>query len=242
MSSLAVATCAGAVGGCSWWFASGVLTVERADAAARLGVLPHAAWLVVSVTLGSLTAFLLQRFTRLNRIEGWFYPLFCTATAVLPWLPLPVPAGALLWAGPSAWLVFGGVAAAIAVTIARAGRGATPTAARRLIGSPRAAWTAAALAAVVYGVTAAYLSPLFPGGDEPHYLVITQSLIEDGDIRIENNHEERDYLAYFEAELAPHSLRRGRNGEMYSVHAPGLPAILVPAFAAGGYPAVVAFL
>lgn len=29
---------------------------------------------------------------------------------------------------------------------------------------------------------------LFPGCDEPHYLVITQSLLHDGDLKIEGNH------------------------------------------------------
>ena len=35
------------------------------------------------------------------------------------------------------------------------------------------------------------------------------------------------------------SIRRGRNGEMYSIHAPGLPALVLPAFAIGGYHGVV---
>ena len=32
---------------------------------------------------------------------------------------------------------------------------------------------------------------LFPSGDEPHYLVIAQSLWRDGDLKIENNHTAR---------------------------------------------------
>ena len=54
-------------------------------------------------------------------------------------------------------------------------------------------------------------------GDEPHYLIITQSLLRDGDIRIENNHQRGDYRAYFAGELPPHSVRLGRNGQMYSI-------------------------
>ena len=36
--------------------------------------------------------------------------------------------------------------------------------------------------------------------------------------------------------------RRGRDGEIYSIHAPGLPALVAPAFALGGYRGVVLFL
>ncbi len=237
-----VAALSGAVAGCSAWLTAGVLTVEGAGSAARLGVLPHPAWLLASMAAGGACVLLLERFSGLKRVRGWYYPLYSTAIVALPWLPIPVPAAALVWAGPSAWFVWGGAAVSIAVAVAPAAKGRPMARARRFLSGPRAAWAAGALGALVYGATAVHLSPIFPGGDEPHYLVIAQSLIEDGDIRIENNYRERDYLPYFQADLAPHSLRRGRNGEMYSVHAPGLPAVLVPAFAVGGYPAVVAFL
>jgi hypothetical protein len=37
-------------------------------------------------------------------------------------------------------------------------------------------------------------------------------------------------------------VRRGRDGRIYSIHAPGLPALVLPAFALGGYRGVVLFL
>ena len=95
---------------------------------------------------------------------------------------------------------------------------------------------------VIFSLAAFHASPSIPGGDEPHYLVITQSLLYDGDLKIENNHRRGDYRAYFGGDLAPHVIRRGRNGEMYSIHAPGLPAMVLPAFAIGGYHGVVVFL
>src|SRR5207245_7082674 len=85
-------------------------------------------------------------------------------------------------------------------------------------------------------------TPLFPGGDEPHYLVITQSLLHDGDLKIENNHQQEEYRAYFNRPLKPDYLTRGADGQIYSIHPVGLPVLAVPAFALGGYRGVVAML
>ncbi|WP_410960367.1 hypothetical protein, partial [Salmonella sp. SAL4431] len=65
---------------------------------------------------------------------------------------------------------------------------------RRLSGG-QAAMLAAALTLLVSGAAAARLTGtvLFPAGDEPHYLVIAQSLWRDGDLKIENNHQRLDY-------------------------------------------------
>ncbi|HXG90728.1 MAG TPA: hypothetical protein VNJ02_20605, partial [Vicinamibacterales bacterium] len=81
---------------------------------------------------------------------------------------------------------------------------------------------------------------LYPGGDEPHYLVMAQSLWRDADLKIENNHTRGDYHAYFALPLDPHYLTRGADGEIYSIHPIGMPVIMAPVYAAGGYSAVVA--
>ncbi len=81
-----------------------------------------------------------------------------------------------------------------------------------------------------------------PAGDEPHYLVITQSLLLDHDLKIENNHRRGDYHAYYGGELRPDYLKRGTDGEIYSIHAPGLSVAVIPAFALFGYPGVIVFL
>ena len=70
---------------------------------------------------------------------------------------------------------------------------------------------AATIALSCYLIAAWELSPRLPGGDEPHYLVISQSLLLDGDLRIENNHRRRDYrdgLERAEARLPPTWNRR----------------------------------
>lgn len=122
----------------------------------------------------------------------------------------------------------------------------------RLI-TPRAIerWTLRRVAAAVFaatvlvsGLAASQLTrtALFPAGDEPHYLVIAQSLWRDGDLRIENNHAREDYREYFPRELEPHYLTRGADEEIYSIHPVGLPVLLAPVYAAGGYDAVVLVL
>jgi hypothetical protein len=80
---------------------------------------------------------------------------------------------------------------------------------------------------------------LYPAGDEPHYLVIAQSLWRDGDLKIEDNHTRGDYREYLSQELAPHYLTRGSDGEIYSIHPVGMPVLIAPIYAAGGYRAVV---
>src|SRR5204862_46559 len=57
-----------------------------------------------------------------------------------------------------------------------------------------------------------------------------------------NNHAQRDYRAFYADELKPDYLRRGTRGEIYSIHAPGLPALLLPAYAVGGASGAVAFM
>ena len=76
---------------------------------------------------------------------------------------------------------------------------------------------------------------LFPSGDEPHYLVIAQSLWRDGDLKIENNHQRGDYREYYDPDLEPHYLTRGTDREIYSIHPIGMSVLLTPVYAIGGY-------
>jgi len=82
----------------------------------------------------------------------------------------------------------------------------------------------------------------YPSGDEPHYLVITQSLLLDHDFKIENNHRRGDYRTYFPLQLRPDYLTRGKDREIYSIHPVGLPILSMPAFAIAGYRGVVAMV
>jgi hypothetical protein len=74
-----------------------------------------------------------------------------------------------------------------------------------------------------------------PHGDEPHYLMVAESLLRDHDLRLEQDYAERRYAAFTDEELAPHYRVRGRAGAIYSVHAIGLSLLVLPAYALGGY-------
>ena len=160
------------------------------------------------------------------------------AVPYLPWLPdrWPVlraaagPARSLLWL-VVCWLIGGGVGSRLQ-KVPRGVQEGTPLLLVFLA------------SAIVFGAAAWRLTgtPLFPGGDEPHYLVITQSLLHDGDLKIENNHQREEYRAYFNRPLKPDYLTRGTDGEIYSIHPVGLAVLALPAFAVGGYRGVVAML
>jgi hypothetical protein len=155
----------------------------------------------------------------------------------LPWVPGPVPAAFLIWNGPLATVLWTAAALALGAHVFWPG-----------LRKWRVGWPASPvmrvwlLSLMLLSAGARFASPSVPEGDEPHYLIITQSLLYDGDLQIENNHRRGDYHAYFGGDLRPDAIRRGRNGALYSIHAPGVPALVLPAFAIGGYHGVVVFL
>src|SRR4051794_3452676 len=158
---------------------------------------------------------------------------------MIPWLPVRLPAALLIWSGGIETLLWVAAAiglAAVAVNDSDFGNfGATVP--------PKTHAAAAAVgSAVVFSVAGWGAAPVIPDGDEPHYLIITQSLLRDRDIQIENNHRRGDYREYSSRDLKPDFIRPGRNGVIYSIHAPGLPALILPAFAIGGYRGAVVFL
>jgi hypothetical protein len=80
-----------------------------------------------------------------------------------------------------------------------------------------------------------------PTGDEPHFLVMTQSLLHDGDFDLRNNYLDEDYLQYFPHHISdPHVIVEGNR--WYPIHSPGLPVLAAPWFAAGGRAGVVVML
>ena len=203
------------------WCAAGTITVAMPDAAARRFALPAPWWvLLVAAAVASF-------------VPAWRRRPVLAAPALLstlPWWPVPLPAIAMIWTGPLAWVpVLAAVGCALGSGPIVALGGVMPRRGRQ------STVLAAAATLVVSAAVAWNVSPRVPEGDEPHYLMIAQSLLADHDLRIENNHRQRDYAAFYHGDLAPDYLKRGRDGEIYSIHAPGLPVLVLPAFALFGY-------
>jgi len=78
-----------------------------------------------------------------------------------------------------------------------------------------------ASAAVVFHARGVQLS-----GDEPHYLMIAQSLVEDGDFDLRNNIREKTYFAYLQVEVRFHGTVH--DGRYRSFHLPGVSFLLLP--------------
>ncbi len=208
---------------------------------------PFVAFLALAV-LGALALAVLVARTRRRdggtaRMGAMVLPIFALLALVVPYLPVVPdwwPALQAL-AGPGLWIVWAMVAAQMAWVL-------WPSVAPRIAWLTRRSarvhtaliWLAAAGAATAGAAQLTHTS-LFPSGDEPHYLVLAQSLWRDGDLRIENNHTRGDYHDYFARDLEPHFLTRGADGEIYSVHPVGMPVLVAPVLAAGGYTLVVAF-
>ncbi len=158
-------------------------------------------------------------------------PLLLLALCVLPYLPwlpdrLPV---LLVLAGPIRWAV---LVAALAWCAARLSRWRGRAVPARPALSPRAVFVVSLVVYMIFGWRS--ITTIGLKGDEPHYLIISQSLFADGDLKIENNHRLRQYRTFSREELPPDFLQRGQDREIYSIHAPGLPAILLPAYGVAG--------
>jgi len=211
----------------SVWCAAGLVTVTSADSSAARLAVPAPWWVFAAALIAAAV------------IGAWRHHPVLALPAVLstlPWWPVPLPPIALMWTGPLAWLPVG--LAALAAAFSYRDSNGVPEAAPIRI-TPASAGgraIAAGVLTLVAGVAAAWsVDPRVPGGDEPHYLVITQSLLADGDLRIANNHERRDYAAYYPGEIRPDYIQKGKDGEIYSIHAPGVSVIVAPAFWAFGY-------
>src|SRR5438067_1728561 len=230
-----VAVAAGLGAAIAFWLSAGTLTVANGGPGApRIALLPAPAWLALLAAAGLVLVLVIRpAATRVGVLALSFFIL-------LPWIPLPLPYAVFVWTGPLRFWLWLAIAAALTVPLVR--RIAPPTFARFATDPRRAPWLAATVAACAYLAAAWQVFPRLPAGDEPHYLVITQSLLKDHDLEIENNHRQGDYHAYYGGDLKPDYLRRGRNREIYSIHAPGLPAIVAPAFALFGYPGVIVLL
>lgn len=66
-------------------------------------------------------------------------------------------------------------------------------------------------------------------GDEPHYLMIAQSILEDGDFNLDNNIRNKTYYKYLPVDIQFHG--KILNGKHLSYHMPGISFLLLPFYA-----------
>ncbi len=178
----------------------------------------------VSSVLGLAGAIVLAR--RVPKARG---PLLALGLAGAPLVPVAtgVGIGLLALQGPTMQLVAAAALCAAIVAVWRA-RGFQPPA----VSEP----ALFVLAFAFYAALGTRIpGPAGPQGDEPHYLTMTASLLADGDIDLANQFAERDYRTFFAGKLEPHTSPASPPGRLYPVHAPGLAALMLPAYAVGGY-------
>jgi len=108
------------------------------------------------------------------------------------------------------------------------------------LASGRALFLATAAAYLTVGLW--YASRLRVSGDEPHYLLMAQSLWREGDLDLRDNLEREDWREYTPGPVAPHWAAPRRDGRPFPAHGPGLPLLLAPVYAAGGRLACVALI
>lgn len=71
-------------------------------------------------------------------------------------------------------------------------------------------------------------------GDEPHYLVLTNSILKDHDIEVSNNYANQDYYPFYPGNLEPAAHRGKRSAaHLYANHPPGFSLFLLPFYFLG---------
>src|ERR671915_1774467 len=70
------------------------------------------------------------------------------------------------------------------------------------------------------------------GGDEPHYLLAAESLVDDGDVDVRDEYAGRAYRDFYPYELERHG--EETEGRLNEPHGIGFPLLILPAYAIGG--------
>jgi hypothetical protein len=78
------------------------------------------------------------------------------------------------------------------------------------------------------------------GGDEPHYLLAAESLVEDGDVDVLDEYASRAYADFYPYDLGSHG--RETEGRLNEPHGVGFPLLITPAYALAGPRGVELFL
>ena len=87
-----------------------------------------------------------------------------------------------------------------------------------------------------------YTGRLRTTGDEPHYLLMAQSLWREGDLDLRDNYAREDFREHTPGPLAPHYGAPRADGRPHPAHGVGLPLLLAPAYGLAGRAGAVILL
>ncbi len=175
------------------------------------------------------------------------------AVVVLTLLPLLTLRGTWLWRYLAidlatyglAWVAWGhaaaidGYAASVGFVVVKIALFSLSLAA-----APDVRWSAnraAILAILVYSLLIPAMQRVPIDGDEPFYLLVTESIVRDFDLDLANQYRDLSSTASGRLDLKPQPGDPvGANGEQYSRHEPLLPILLIPGYLAAGLPGALA--
>lgn len=178
-----------------------------------MGLLPPFWSLIILLAFGGLCA--------LTALRTSAPALLLSGLLIIPWIGIPF-APLLIWLGPlSAWLWVMVATVALGPLLNRI----------RLADSPT---IVALVACGVLALMNLVGDPHRISGDEPHYLIVANSLLQDGDVELTNDYDEARHQAFYPGSLEPRHTVLSRAGRQYSFHGLGVPVLVVPGFAFGG--------
>lgn len=225
-----LATLCGALSGVAAWTSVGQLAIDTtAESPHVIGLLPSLTSLTILVIIGGLIA---RWAASRGAPAGLFLLPLVTTLAWTTW-PSSLPA-IVAWAGPPASLLFTLLGVGIVLSMFASRREVawrrflTQLVDHRWSASVAAAGCALWLAALLTSATSLPIT-----GDEPHYLLVAQSILSDGDIDLKNNYDEGTYRTFYPGRLQRHA-NLGVLGQEFSFHGPALSVLLIPGYALGG--------
>jgi hypothetical protein len=111
----------------------------------------------------------------------------------------------------------------------------------RVARTPPGVWLVASF--LIYAAVGLHYAAGLPvTGDEPHYLVMAQSLWRDLDLDLQDEYESEEWREFTPGPLRPHWGAPRSDGRPFPAHSPGLPLLLAPAYAAWGRSGVVVLM
>ena len=84
-------------------------------------------------------------------------------------------------------------------------------------------------------------APHSPSGDEPHYLIISQTLVNYHSLNVMQDYLNGDYHVFYPQNITPHVIA-GASGRLLPIHGIGGPVLWVLPFALAGWLGAVLFM